>query len=151
VKSVRSLVQLEVAPESMIHCESPGTPSMPKISLWNIGNNPLVVVVIEGVGIQYCQQETIDQMALSAGHDSFSCNQSESCLALHRGHGRCCLQRSTWLDGLATLCSLVFDNSVNGLDATFDPLSTLSHQEPCNGMYLELLREEVPTISCFQV
>ena len=33
VNTLRSLVQLEVAPESKIHCESPGTPLSPKMSL----------------------------------------------------------------------------------------------------------------------
>ena len=40
VKTLRSLVQLDVAPESMIHCVRPLVPLIPKMSATKIGNRP---------------------------------------------------------------------------------------------------------------
>jgi hypothetical protein len=60
VKTLMSLVQLDVAPESMIHCESPLVPLTPKMSLANVGNKPCSVAVIVGTGTAHSMHKRSD-------------------------------------------------------------------------------------------
>ena len=50
VNTLMSLVQCDVAPESMIHCDSPLVPAMPKMSLAKVGYKPFAFAERDGTG-----------------------------------------------------------------------------------------------------